>query len=69
MSTDQKILNEVISLQALHAEGLKRATTLRGILEGGVKPSTKALRRTKLAVDVVNRRNIKLLKKCFNNGN
>ena len=61
MSVDSKILNEVIGLQALHAEGLKRATTLRGILEGGISAtSLKTLRSKEIAASIVNRRNIKI---------
>ena len=63
MSVNQKILNEVISLQALHAEGLQRATTLRVILEGSVSASPKTLSRKQIAAAAVNDRNIRLRKK------
>lgn len=64
MPIDQKILNEVIGLQALHAEGLKRATTLRATLEGDVSTSPKALRRKTIIASAVNSRRLKIRAKA-----
>lgn len=63
MSVDQKILDEVIKIQALHAEGLERATTLREILEGEFTASPKTLRRKEIVAAAVNSRNMKIRKK------
>ncbi len=63
MPTNDKILKEIITLQALHAEGLKRATTLRGILEGELKPSPRTLRRSEIGAQAVAKRNAYLTKK------
>jgi hypothetical protein len=63
MPVDQTILNEVIKLQALHAEGLERATTLREILEGELQASPKTLRRKEIVAAAVNDRNIRIRKK------
>lgn len=58
--TYQKILTEVIILEAHFAEGLKIATTLRAQLEGEVKPTPSSLRKKEMIAHAVNARNIKI---------
>ena len=65
----KKILNEVIILEALHADGLEGAKKLRGILEGDVKISPKALSRKVIAIKAVNDRNAKIKAKANKNNN
>ena len=57
MSTSQKILDEVISLQAYFHAGYKKATTLRDKLEGEVSTSPDSLRRKDIAAKAVSLRN------------
>lgn len=67
MTPKEKILNEVISLQAFHAEGLQRSTALRNLLEGeGLTPSSKSrVSKKQVSSAVVNRRNQGLRKKAM----
>ena len=60
MLNSNKILMEVIALQAHYAQGLKKATTLRATLEEELNPSPRSLRRTELVSKAVQDRDRRL---------
>lgn len=63
MRVTQALLKEVISLQALHATGLKMATTLREKLEEGTNPLPKTLARNEVVAKASTSRRIRISRK------
>lgn len=63
MQISDKILSDVIALQAHFASGLEKATTLRAALEGELNPSPRALSKLLMADAAVEKRNRRLNKR------
>jgi hypothetical protein len=67
IATDKKILNEALSLKALHEEGVKKANALIQLITGGV--STPSTNQKKQRSTIVNQRNIFIKSKTIKHAN